>query len=274
MLGTAPGACQPTKKAENMLDHGRIQKQIQALNSGTEPARRDTIHALKLHEAEEWAAMPLDVIRPLVTALRHQLRKSQEGGAKPPLFRQEVVTILGNIGQRAEPALPQLVELLEDGIPDGIREASAIALGKIGKEAKVAVDALIHVLQSNCRISLADKVARALGDIGCADQRVRTALVNLWLIPVHSQSNQVQVAIALCKLKIEARGLLKSLTATLVANRDTSLRKSAAEALAWCSKNDLDVVPALTSALHDDDEEVCRLAGVGLAQMRLSEEKA
>jgi HEAT repeat protein len=258
----------------NMLDHGQLHKLIQALNSGTEPARRDAIHALKLHEAEEWAAVPLEIIRPLVTALRHQLPKSQEGGAKPPLFRQEVATTLGNIGPRAEPALPQLMELLADGIPDGIREASAIALGKIGKESRVAIDPLIHVLQSNCRISLADKVARALGDIGCADQRVRTALVNLWLIPVHSQSNQVQVAIALCKLKIDARGLLKSLTGTLVANRDTSLRKSAAEALAWCSKNDIDVVPALTAGLHDDDEEVRRLAGVGLAQMRLTEEKA
>ena len=38
---------------------------------------------------------------------------------------------------------------------------------------------------------------RALGDIGCADQRVRNALVNLWLLPFHSRSNQVQIAIVL-----------------------------------------------------------------------------
>lgn len=255
-----------------MLDHGQLQKQLQALNSGREPARRDAILSLKQHE--DWSGVPLDIVRPMVTSLRHQLPKSPEVGAKPPLFRQEVATTLGNIGPRAEPALPQLMELLEDGVPDGIREASAIALGKIGKESRVAVDQLIHVLQSNCRISLADKVARALGDIGCADQRVKTALVNLWLVPVHSQSNQVQVAIALCKLRIDARGLLKSLSATLVANRDTSLRKSAAEALAWCSKTDIDVVPALTAALQDDDEEVRRLAGVGLAQMKVTQEKA
>ena len=257
-----------------MLELGHLPKQIQALNSGAEPARRDAIQALKQVEAAEWVGVGNDVVKNLVEALRHQLPKSQEAGVKPPLFRQEVVITLGNIGQRSHAALPQLVDLLEDGVPDGIREATATALGKIGKESRVAIDQLIRVLQSSCRIALADRVARALGDIGCADQRVRTALVNLWLLPVHSQSNQVQVAIALCKLKIDARGLLKSLTGTLVANRDTSLRRSAAEALAWCSKNDIDVVPALTAALYDDDDEVKKLAEAGLAQMKLTHPKA
>jgi len=257
-----------------MLEHGQLRRQIQALNSGNEPLRRDAIHALKQHEKTEWEAVPAEITRPLVESLRKQLPKSLDNGAKPPLFRQEVVTILGNIGPRSEPALPQLVDLLADGVPDGIREAAAAALGRIGKEARVGVDQLIQILNSSCRIALADRVARALGDIGCADHRVRTALTNLWLFPVHSQSNQMQIAIALCKLKIDARGLLKYLTATLVGSRDTSLRKSAAEALAWCSKNDLDVVPALTAALYDDDEEVRKLAGAGLGQMRLTQVKA
>jgi len=257
-----------------MLEHGQLRRQIQALNSGDEPLRREAIHALKQHEKTEWEAVPVEITRPLVESLRKQLPKSQENGAKPPLFRQEVVTILGNIGRRSEPALPQLVDLLSDGVPDGIREAAATALGRIGKEARVGVDQLIQILHSSCRIALADRVARALGDIGCADHRVRGALTNLWLFPVHSQSNQMQIAIALCKLKIDARGLLKYLTATLVGSRDTSLRKSAAEALAWCSKNDVDVVPALTAALYDDDEEVRKLAEAGLGQMRLTQAKA
>jgi HEAT repeat protein len=257
-----------------MLEQGQLHHHIKALNSRDEPLRREAIQALKQCESSEWSAVPQDVVRPLVELLRHQLPKSQEAGAKPPLFRQEVATILGNIGQRSEPALPQIVDLLADGVPDGIREAAAGALGKIGKESRVAIDQLIHVLQSSCRIALADRVARALGDIGCADQRVRAALVNLWLYPVHSHSNQVQVAIALCKLKIDARGLLKYLTATLVANRDTSLRKAAAEALAWCSKNDVDVVPALTAGLYDDDEDVRRLSEAGMTQLRLTKEKA
>jgi HEAT repeat protein len=257
-----------------MLELGQLKSQIQGLNSRTENTRREAVQAMKAHEAADWVGVGNDIVRPLVETLRHQLPKSHETGVKPPLFRQEIATILGNIGHRSEPAIPQLMELLEDGVPDGVREAAAAALGKIGKESRVAVDQLIHVLQNTSRIALADRIARALGDIGCADQRVRTALVNLWLVPIHSHSNQVQVAIALCKLKIDARGLHKYLTATLVASRDTSLRKSAAEALAWCSKTDIDVVPALTAALHDEDEDVRKLAENGLAHLKVTPEKA
>lgn len=257
-----------------MLDQAQLRKHIEALNSGREASQMLAVTALKDLPATDWDDAPIDIVRKLVDALRRHLPRGEEGKTKPPRLRQEVVTILGNLGPRAEPVLQQLIELLEEGTPEGIREAAATALGKIGKGARSGVDQLIRVLQSNCRISLANRVARALGDIGCADERVRTALVNFWLFPVHSSSNQVQVAIALCKLRIDARGLLKSLSATLVANRDTSLRKSAAEALAWCSRDAIDVVPALTAALYDDDEEVARLAEAGLTQMRLSREKA
>ena len=89
-----------------MLEQGQLKKQIQALNSGDEPARREGIQALKLHERADWDALTLEQIRPVIEALRKQLPKSQENGAKPPLFRQEVVTTLGNIGPRAEAALP------------------------------------------------------------------------------------------------------------------------------------------------------------------------
>jgi HEAT repeat protein len=258
-----------------MLDQGYLKSRIQAIKTGSEAARRDAILALKQHERSEWDAITNEPIRFAVETLRHQLPpRSVENGVKPPMFRQEVVTIIGNIGPRSEAALPQLVDLLADGVPDGIREATAVALGKIGKEARVGVDGLIAILNSNCRIALADRVARALGDIGCADQRVKTALTNLWLFPVHSHSNQMQIAIALCKLRIEARGLLKYLSTTLVSSRDTSLRKSAIEALAHCSRNDVDVVPALTAALYDDDEEVRKLAEDALGHMRLNKTKA
>src|ERR1022692_813886 len=124
---------------KNMLELGQLKSQIQALHSRTETVRREAVQALKLTEAADWAGVGNDIIKPLVESLRHQLPKSQEVGAKPPLFRQEIVTILGNIGQRSEPAIPQLMELLEDGVPDGVREACAGALGKIGKESRVAV---------------------------------------------------------------------------------------------------------------------------------------
>jgi HEAT repeat protein len=76
-------------------------------------------------------------------------------------------------------------------------------------------------------------------------------------------------------LKLSASGLLTYLTGILVASQDASLRKLAAEGLAWCHKNDLDVVPALlTAALHDKDEEVRQKAEAGLDHLRLSHDKA
>jgi HEAT repeat protein len=240
------------------------------LESGNETSRRQALQSLRTHEGKEWATAPPKAVHALVESLQHHL----VGEMKQTFIRQEIVAILGNIGPGAEPAIPQLIELLQEGIPDGIREGAAIALGKIGREARVAVDHLVKVL-SNGRPTLAVQAARALGDIGCADQRVRTALTNLWLSPPHSQTSQVQTAIALCKLKIDANGLLRFLTSMLAANPDASLRNAAAEGLAWCGKNEGDVVPALlAAAVNDKNEEVRQRAETSLDQLRLSREKA
>jgi HEAT repeat protein len=257
-----------------MLDLSQLQSHIQALNKGDEASRREAIRALKQTEQSDWASAPAKVVHTLIETLRQQLPKGNNGEAKPPLVRQEIVVILGNLGARSESVIPQLIELLEPGTSDNVREAAATALGKIGKESKVAIDKLIQVLSPECRVPLAARVARALGEIGCADHRVRTALTSLWLLPMDDQNSRMQIAIALCKLKIDARGLLPHITKTLMTNQNMSLRKVAAEALAWCGKNEPDVVPALTSALSEEDEDMVRLAKAGLEQMRLTHEKA
>lgn len=258
------------RQGETILDIGQLHEHMQALDKGDGASRREAIHFLKGQEQIEWASAPLEVIHSLVESVQNQLVV----GMKQPLNCQGIVTLLGNIGPRSEPAIPQLIELLREGNPDGLREAAATALGKIGQKASVAVDQLIEVL-SRCRPSLAIQAVRALGAIGCADQRVRAALLNLWLSPIQSPSRQVQVATALCRLKIDAKDLLRFLTSTVVANQDSALRKAAAEALAWCGKNELDVVPALlTAAVHDKDEKVRQTAEESLTQLRLSRPKA
>src|SRR5207247_1313538 len=102
----------------------------------------------------------------------------------------------------------------KEGVPDGVREAAAAALGKIGKDAKDAVDALLNVLSTG-RSTLALQAVRALNAIGCADQRFRSALVDLWGSSAHSKNVQIQIASALCKLETNAPGLLRALTSTL-----------------------------------------------------------
>lgn len=253
-----------------MLDMGQLSQDIHALNEGNDRTRRQALHSLKDHEAKEWAGVSVEVIALLVGSLQRQL----DSGMTTPALRQDTVTILGTIGPHSKTAIPQLIDILQDGVPDAIREAAARALGQIGREARAAVYPLCKLL-AHSRASLVIQAVRALGDIGCADQRVRAALLELWLLPGIAQNVQLEAAVAFCKLKIDVSGLLQLLTSTLVANQEVSRRKIAAEALSFCSRNDIDVVPALlTAALTDKNPEVRQKAQAGLDRLNLAQDMA
>ncbi len=252
-----------------MVDVGKLRKQMVSLEKGEDSSRREVIQALRQYVEQEWAEAPQDVVQSLIDSLLQQVHHN----ATAPFMQKEVATILGNMGPRSKSAVPQLVEFLQDGVPDPIREVAAAALGKIGRDAKAAVDRLVALAAG--RNSLAIQAVRALGNIGHTDQRVRAALVDVWLGPMQSQNGQIQVAMALCKLRIDAQGLLPVLTGTLMSAQDVALRKMAAETLGWCNKNDPDVVPALlTTALDDKNEEVRQVAVAALQQMNLTTETA
>jgi HEAT repeat protein len=258
------------REGEKILDVKQLRQDILTLANGNETAKRRALQSLRLHEQNEWATAPVEVSLSVVEALKGQLLKEKA----QPFLQKDAVTILGNVGPLSKSAIPQLVELLDSGASDTVREAAAIALGKIGKEAKTAVGPLVELLATS-RPALTAHAVRTLGAVGCADGRVRSTLVNLWVPTLQLHSCTAQVAIALCRLHIAAAYLLETLTRTLVTNPDLSLRKAAAEALAWCSKNDVDVVPALlTASLSDTSEEVRQTAQAGLDQMGLSNEKA
>src|SRR5438552_13569096 len=176
-----------------MLDVRQLHKHILALDNGDDTLRRQALQSLRHHEEHEWAAAPIRVSQCLVKALQDQLLKEP----KQPLAQKEVATILGNLGTRSKSVVPQLIELLHEGVPDAVRQAAVTALGKIGKEARVAVDQLLQLLATS-RPPLSVQTIQALGNIGCADNRVRSALVDLWLSPVQLQSGKAQVTIALC----------------------------------------------------------------------------
>ncbi len=253
-----------------MLEVSQLRHHVLALADDDDTVKRQALQALRLPDEKEWATLPAEATHSLVEALKAQLLK----GTKQPFPQKDLVTILGNLGSLSKSAVPQLIELLQKGVSDLVREAAATALGKIGKEAKSATDQLVDVL-ANARPALTSQAVRALGNIGHADSKVRSVLVNLWVPTPQLQSGTAQVAIALCKLHVAAPNLLETLARTLVTNQDVTLRKAAAEALAHCGKNDPDVVPALlASSLTDTNEEVRLMAQAALDQMRLSHEKA
>jgi HEAT repeat protein len=225
---------------------------------------------LRQFTGQEWADVPADLMQRLINALASQLRVE----SKQQVVQKEIATILGHMGARSKPALPQLMELLQDSVPDPVREAAVTALGRIGKPARTALECLL-LLVEHARAALSTQVVRAIGNIGCGDERVRSTLLGLWSSPTYTEAGKAQVAIALCKLQIDAKNLIETLTKNLMSHQDAIYRKAAAEALATCRKNALDVVPALLAASTSDaNDEVRQMAKAGLDQMGLTPERA
>lgn len=259
-----------------MVDAAQVKKVIKILQTEVKPSQWETIRSVKQHDATEWAACPADLAKQMVKALQGQLVVKDGGNGKGrlPTLRQEVVALLGNMGTRAEAAIPQLTALLDDGESQGVREAAVTALGKIGPAAKGAVDKLMRLLVPGVRDTVIARVARALADIGKSDPKIHAKLSNLWLTPGLSESCREQLALALCKLDIDVAGLRHVLTKALLTNSHLSSRKVAAEGLSCCDPDSIGVVPAVVIALHDADEEVRALATAGLQRMKLTKEEA
>ncbi len=259
-----------------MLNVRQLQRHLRSLHSHDERTLQETIASLKQIENKQWEEAPADVLRSLVETLQGLLEEGSQGARTKslPRFRQDVAALLGRLGPVAAPAIAELTPLLARGIPDPVREAAATALGNIGRSARAAVPALLDMLTPDCRVPLAASVVRALGEIGCADQRVRSTLLSLWGLPIRWENSRFQVAIALCKLKVEAPGLLENLTATLVGPAKLPARLAAAEALSWCGKELPGVVPALLVALHDEDEQIRAIATAALKRLRVSTAQA
>jgi HEAT repeat protein len=254
-----------------MLDLDRISADIRTFEAGD----LSQLTSLMAYTAEEWCAAPDGMVHALVAALNPHLVNSGVGKTKVSVgVRLSILTVLTTIGPRAAAAVPQVRKLLGKGMGAKLREAAATALARIGPQAASAVDGLIDVLDEDCSASLAARVARALGDIGQADQRVQAALAKVWLGTALYSESRVQIALALCRLSIDVPGLRASVTDTLARNPNASLRKVAAEALAWRSKDEVDVVPALALGVHDEDEDVRRLAELALARLQLTRDDA
>lgn len=258
-----------------MLDLRQLHSDVRALTSGDGPTWREAVRSLKQHPGSAWVGAPPESVAPVISALCRHLPGGSAGAAKGATpCRLEAVTLLASIGPPAAAAVPQLTELLHDGVAPALREAAVTALGNIGSAAADATAALVAMLTPGCRVSLASRVARALGDIGRADKRVRTALASLFQGTMPCPNGRAQVALALSKLHTDAPGLREYLAALLVSNPGAPLRRVAAESLAWHRKDEPGIVPALIAALGDADEEVRRIAQTGLERLKLSQEKA
>src|SRR4051812_2265286 len=102
-----------------MLDLGQLRHHLQALDTGDATSRRQVVLSLKDYDANEWATAPAEMIHALIESLQRQ----RSWDRNQLFIRKEVMTILGNLGRRSEPALLPLIELMQEGNPAGIRDA-------------------------------------------------------------------------------------------------------------------------------------------------------
>ncbi|WP_147274319.1 HEAT repeat domain-containing protein [Bremerella cremea] len=96
---------------------------------------------------------------------------------KYPSTRYDAIVIIGNLGEKGEPATDALIELIDDDNPRIANEA-IVSLGKIGPAAKSATTRLTKSLQEGQGV-IAHNSAMALGRIGPAAAAAKSTLLSV-----------------------------------------------------------------------------------------------
>src|SRR5262245_47603118 len=99
-----------------MLDLGLVQKHLQALESGGEASRRQAVIFCGSRWSKTGRPPPGPSCAPSSNRCGGVGMKKQP--ANRHTYRQEVATALGSLGPASRLAIPELVELLQEGVPD------------------------------------------------------------------------------------------------------------------------------------------------------------
>ncbi|UUO04308.1 HEAT repeat domain-containing protein [Blastopirellula sp. J2-11] len=172
-------------------------------------------------------------------------------------LQQSVAAILGDMGEGAAPAVPDLVALIDDENPRTANVA-ILALGGIGPAAaKGSVTRLIKALQEGEGATPHD-AALSLGKMGPAAAAAEPALLKMMS---SSDDISLRVLCAWSEMKISGKSdetaakVLPELTAACKAEHPVS-RKGAAELLGQLGSAAQPAVPALQALLKDQDQAV------------------
>ena len=176
--------------------------------------------------------------------------------------RRAAAAALGQLGQDATPAVPQLAEALTDSAWI-VRQAAAEALGQLGQVAARAVPQLANALADSDKV-VRQAAAEALVGLGQA-----AAPAVLQLADAIADSDKVvrrAAAKALGQLGQAAAQAVPQLAEALT-DSDEDVRQAAAEALGRLGQAAAPAVPQLAEALTDSDEDVRQTAAKALGQL-------
>ncbi|TWT34373.1 HEAT repeat domain-containing protein [Blastopirellula retiformator] len=173
---------------------------------------------------------------------------------KNPRLRPQIAQILGEMGDKAAPAVPALVKLIDDENPR-TEDAAVLALAAIGPAAEAAAPRLAKEVEEGTGKDPHD-AALALGKIGPA---AKDAAPSLEKTMTSSEDASLRVLSAWALLQIEGKSatakILPELTKALKA-KDPIARKGASQLLGQLGAPAKSAAPALKGLLQDEDPAV------------------
>ena len=177
------------------------------------------------------------------------------------MVRYSAANTLGIIGEKAASSVPQLITLLKD--EDVIvRYGAAIALGKIGEKATPAISQLIELLQDYNR-DVRSSAADTLGEFKEKARKAVPVLVTLLQdSDIYVRSNAADTLGEIGKPAVSAVSPLIK----LLQSKDAKVRSSAASALGKIGESPAQTVPQLTQLLKDKDTSVRGTAASALGR--------
>ncbi len=164
--------------------------------------------------------------------------------------RQAAAQVLNSCGEAASPAVPILVDLLQDEAPD-MRHQAASALGSIGDRSQPVVDELT-------RAAHAETDSEPLGGEISAIHRLVGEEAAFALLTEAMQSPLAELRRTVCSMMMDYTdqpGALDLMVAALD-DPDPSVRIQAAVSLIYFDEAALQVVPKLIAMLADPDPSV------------------
>jgi len=166
-----------------------------------------------------------------------------------------------------EPAIPYIVEALNDDVSSEVKYSSVQALGYIKEPAEVIVPALVKLLNEDEDFKVREEVAMALGAIGKKKKEAVPALIKLLKQDDDSTARR-GAALALGYIGKPAKEAVPALLQLVIEDDGLIVRETAARALGEMGCHAKTAIPALIKASEDKDSGISYEATKALKKIR------
>jgi HEAT repeat protein len=180
--------------------------------------------------------------------------------------RMAAAQSLGEIGQDAKAAVPDLLETARHDQDPLVRVYATASIGQIGPGAKEAVEPLIRLLQSEKDLQMAATIIQTFHELGPTASAALPVLATMAKDP--TCNSRFMAAWAMCRIAPDARAeasiVVPQLIVQLTTAKNSNSRRFAADVLAEIGPAAKPAISALSAAEEDPDKDVRRAAAKAL----------